>query len=452
MRYKEALKDLMSLTDFGIISNNNTAKKRRYDLNRIIKFSSLFGNPENSSPNVHIAGTKGKGSTAVFISSILETEGYKTGLFTSPHIHKLTERIQIGGKEISKTKFSKSFYEMWPDVQQYNEQNPNNRITLFEFLTILAFYIFDKENTDINVIEVGLGGKLDSTNILTPHISIITSISLDHTRILGNTLQEVALQKSGIIKPNKMTVIAPQKPEVLKIIKEVCEEKNNQYIAIQESCEITPIKKSKDFQTYILDSEFGKNSLTIPLLGDYQIENSATAFIAAKLLQKSNFPISDLSIENGFKETYWPCRLEKVSNEPLIILDGAHNPYSIEKMIQAIYDYYTFRNITIVLGTSKDKDIKDMVKILLDNDKGNTRYIASHSRHPKHTPTNIIQDTFKHFGITIPGVNSIKKSIEIAKNTSEHDDLILITGSLFIAAEAREKILGISKENYIFNS
>ena len=215
MRYKEALKDLMSLTDFGIISNNNTAKKRRYDLNRIIKFSSLFGNPENSSPNVHIAGTKGKGSTAVFISSILETEGYKTGLFTSPHIHKLTERIQIGGKEISKTKFSKSFYEMWPDVQLYNEQNPNNRITLFEFLTILAFYIFDKENTDINVIEVGLGGKLDSTNILTPHISIITSISLDHTRILGNTLQEVALQKSGIIKQNKMTVIAPQKPEVL---------------------------------------------------------------------------------------------------------------------------------------------------------------------------------------------------------------------------------------------
>ena len=258
MRYKEALKDLMSLTDFGIISNNNTAKKRRYDLNRIIKFSSLFGNPENSSPNVHIAGTKGKGSTAVFISSILETEGYKTGLFTSPHIHKLTERIQIGGKEISKTKFSKSFYEMWPDVQLYNEQNPNNRVTLFEFLTILAFYIFDKENTDINVIEVGLGGKLDSTNILTPHISIITSISLDHTRILGNTLQEVALQKSGIIKPNKMTVIAPQKPEVLKIIKEVCEEKNNQYIAIQESCEITPIKKSKDFQTYIL--EFIDNS------------------------------------------------------------------------------------------------------------------------------------------------------------------------------------------------
>ena len=121
-------------------------------------------------------------------------------------------------------------------------------------------------------------------------------------------------------------------------------------------------------------------------------------------------------------------------------------------MIRAIYDYYTFRNITIVLGTSKDKDIKDMVKVLLDNDKGNTRYIASHSRHPKHTPTNIIQDTFKHFGITIPGVNSIKKSIEIAKNTSEPDDLILITGSLFIAAEAREKILGISKESYIFNS
>ena len=198
MRYKEALKDLMSLTDFGIISNNNTAKKRRYVLNRIIKFSSLFGNPENSSPNVHIAGTKGKGSTAVFISSILETEGYKTGLFTSPHIHKLTERIQIGGKEISKTKFSKSFYEMWPDVQLYNEQNPNNRVTLFEFLTILAFYIFDKENTDINVIEVGLGGKLDSTNILTPHISIITSISLDHTRILGNTLQEIFSEEEPI--------------------------------------------------------------------------------------------------------------------------------------------------------------------------------------------------------------------------------------------------------------
>ena len=452
MRYKEALKDLMSLTDFGTIANNNIAKKRRYNLNRIINFSTIFGNPENSSPNIHIAGTKGKGSTAVFISSILKTEGYKTGLFTSPHIHKITERIQIGSKEISKNKFTNSFYEMWPEVQQYNQKNPDNQITLFEFLTVLAFYIFDKENTDINVIEVGLGGKLDSTNILTPHISIITSISLDHTGILGGTLKEIALQKSGIIKPNKFTVIAPQKPEVLKIIKEVCKKQNNRYIAIQESCEIIPIRKSMDFQTYTLNSEFGKTTLTIPLIGDYQIENSATAFITAKLLQESNFPISETSIDTGFKDTYWPCRLEKVSTDPLIILDGAHNPYSVEKMIQAIHDNYTFRNITIILGTSKDKDIKNMIKILLENDKGNTKYIATHSRHPKHTPINVHQDTFKHFGVTISTVNSIKKSIEIAKNTLGPDDLILITGSLFIAAEAREKILGISKESYVFNS
>jgi len=452
MSYKEALKDLMSLTDFGIISNNKTAKKRRYDLSRIINFSTLVGNPENSSPNVHVAGTKGKGSTSVFVSSILKTEGYKTGLFTSPHIHKLTERIQIGSEEISKKKFSSSFYELWPLVQQYNKKHSDDQITLFEFLTILAFYIFDKEKTDINVIEVGLGGTLDSTNILSPLISIITSISLDHTGILGNTLEEVALQKSGIIKPDKMTVIAPQQPEVLKILKEVCEEKNNKYIAIQDSCDITPVHKSKEFQTYTIDSVFGKDSLTIPLLGDYQIENSAAAFITAKLLQTTNFPISETSIAKGFKDTYWPCRLEKVSNNPMIILDGAHNPYSIEKMIHAIFDYYSFRNITIILGTSKDKDITAMVKILLDNDQGRAKYIATHSRHPKHTPTNVIKDTFQHFGITIRAVNSIKKSIDIAKTLSKPDDLILITGSLFIAAEAREKILGISKENYLFNS
>ena len=136
----------------------------------------------------------------------------------------------------------------------------------------------------------------------------------------------------------------------------------------------------------------------------------------------------------------------------MIILDGAHNPYSIAKMIHTIFDYFSFGNITIILGTSKDKDITDMVKILLDNDKGRAKYIATHSRHPKHTPTDVIKDTFKHFGITIPAVNSIKKSIKIAKNSSGPNDLILITGSLFIAAEAREKILGISKENYLFNS
>ena len=349
-------------------------------------------------------------------------------------------------------KFSNSFYELWPLVQQYNEKHSDDQITLFEFLTILAFYIFDKEKTDINVIEVGLGGTLDSTNILSPLISIITSISLDHTGILGNTLEEVALQKSGIIKPDKMTVIAPQQPEVLKILKEVCEEKNNKYIAIQDSCDITPVHKSKEFQTYTIDSVFGKDSLTIPLLGDYQIENSAAAFITAKLLQTTNFPISETSIAKGFKDTYCPCRLEKVSNNPMIILDGAHNPYSIEKMIHAIFDYYSFRNITIVLGTSKDKDIAAMVKILLDNDQGRAKYIATHSRHPKYTPTNVIKDTFQHFGITIRAVNSIKKSIDIAKTLSKPDDLILVTGSLFIAAEAREKILGISKESYIFNS
>ena len=170
------------------------------------------------------------------------------------------------------------------------------------------------------------------------------------------------------------------------------------------------------------------------------------------MLQKSNFAISDSSIDQGLNDTYWPCRLEIVSREPLIILDGAHNPYSVEKMIQAIYDYYTFRNITIILGTSKDKDIKDMVKVLLDNDKSNTKYIATHSRHPKHTPAKVIQDTFQLFGIAVPAINSINKSIKIAKNTSQPDDLILITGSLFIAAEAREKILGVPKENYIFNS
>ena len=452
MRYKQALKDLMSLTDFGIITNTNNSKKRRYDLSRIINLSTLLGNPEDSSPNIHIAGTKGKGSTSVFIASILKTAGYNTGLFTSPHIHRLTERIQINNNEISKNKFTNSFYEMWPLVQRYNEQYPNDQITLFEFLTVLAFYIFQKENTDINVIEVGLGGKLDSTNILNPHISIITSISLDHTGILGNTLQEVALQKAGIIKQDKITVIAPQKPEVLEIIKAVCKEKNNQYIAIQDSCEIIAQKRSENFQTYLINSEFGNESIAIPLLGDYQIENSATAFITAKLLQNTNFSISKSSIKAGLKHTSWPCRLEKVSSKPLIILDGAHNPYSIEKMIHAIFEYYTFNNITIIFGVSRDKDITDMVKILLENDHGKAHYIATHSRHPKNTPVNIIRNTFKHFGIDILTVNSISKSIKIAKRTSAPGDLILVTGSLFIAAEAREKILGISKENYIFNS
>ena len=452
MRYNQALKDLMSLTDFGIITNTNNSKKRRYDLSRIINLSTLLGNPEDSSPNIHIAGTKGKGSTSVFIASILKTAGYNTGLFTSPHIHRLTERIQINNNEISKNKFTNSFYEMWPLVQRYNQQYPNDQITLFEFLTVLAFYIFQKENTDINVIEVGLGGKLDSTNILNPHISIITSISLDHTGILGNTLEEVALQKAGIIKQDKITVIAPQKPEVLKIIKAVCEEKNNQYIAIQDSCEIIPQKRSGNFQTYLINSEFGNESLTIPLFGDYQIENSATAFITAKLLQNTNFSISKSSIKAGLKHTSWPCRLEKVSSKPLIILDGAHNPYSIEKMIHAIFEYYTFNNITIIFGVSRDKDITDMVKILLENDHGKAHYIATHSRHPKNTPVNIIQNTFKHFGFDILTVDSISKSIKIAKRNSAPDDLILVTGSLFIAAEAREKILGISKENYIFNS
>ena len=452
MRYNQALKDLMSLTDFGIITNTNNSKKRRYDLSRVINLSTLLGNPEDSSPNIHIAGTKGKGSTSVFIASILKTAGYNTGLFTSPHIHRLTERIQINNNEISKNKFTNSFYEMWPLVQRYNEQYPNDPITLFEFLTVLAFYIFQKENTDINVIEVGLGGKLDSTNILNPHISIITSISLDHTGILGNTLEEVALQKAGIIKQDKITVIAPQKPEVLKIIKAVCKEKNNQYIAIQDSCEIIPQKRSKNFQTYLINSEFGNESLAIPLFGDYQIENSATAFITAKLLQNTNFSISKSSIKAGLKHTSWPCRLEKVSSEPLIILDGAHNPYSIEKMIHAIFEYYTFNNITIIFGASRDKDITDMVKILLENDHGKAHYIATHSRHPKNAPVNIIQNTFKHFGIDILTVDSISKSIKIAKRNSAPDDLILVTGSLFIAAEAREKILGISKENYIFNS
>jgi len=356
MSYNETINYIYNLQKHGI----------KFGLRNITRLVSILGNPHKSFTSVHVAGTNGKGSTSAFIASLLKISGLKVGLFTSPHLVSFTERIRVNSEEITE-------YEVMSLTEEIRSKVVDFSPTFFEVVTALAFLYFQRKRIDIAVIEVGMGGRLDATNILMPEVSVITRIDYDHREYLGDTLSEIAYEKAGIIKDSIPVVISSQAPDVLEVIEAMAKEKNSEvYLYGRDfSAVLKRENPSGIWFDYFGGDSFDIHDLYLPLIGEHQMQNATVAIKAVELLSKKITPNSELRTPNfireGLKDVKWPGRLEMIQDNPPILIDGAHNPAAAVVLSRALVKNFLgiYKRIILILGIMGDKDIEGIMKPLL---------------------------------------------------------------------------------------
>jgi dihydrofolate synthase/folylpolyglutamate synthase len=442
MNYRQAEDYILSFTDYEKIPGI-AYTSANYDLRRMEKLLLPLGNPHLGTRTVHIAGTKGKGSTAAMISQVLIAAGYKTGLFTSPHLHILRERIMIDGAMISQADFAALVTKLKPIVEKVNRDAEYGELTTFEILTAVVFAYFKNSQVDFQVLEVGLGGRLDATNVAKADVCVITSLSLDHTEILGDTIAKIAAEKAGIIKPGCIVVSSPQADEAAKVIKQVCQQQGARLIQVGK--DITWQKTGGDShqQNFTVKGKSGNYDLAIPLLGDYQLENAATALAVLEVLVCLGTKISAQDIVQGLNRVSWPGRLQILSREPLVVVDGAHNAYSMRKLVKAMKQLFDCKRCFVIFGTSCDKDIAGMVQELKPFA---TNIIITSSSHPRAASVSELAQEFTKLGVKVDIIENVSMALSKTLAIARKTDLILVTGSLFVVAEAMDYVIkaGIS--------
>jgi dihydrofolate synthase/folylpolyglutamate synthase len=432
MTYQQAEDYILSFTDYEKLPGI-AYTSANYDLRRMDKLLQPLGNPHLGTKTVHIAGTKGKGSTAAMISQVLISAGYKVGLFTSPHLHSLRERIKINANMISESDFAALITEIKPIVEYINKQAAFGELTTFEILTAVVFSFLKRNTIDFQIIEVGLGGRLDATNVVRPDVCVITSISLDHTEILGDTVDKIAVEKAGIIKSGCVVISAPQVPAVAAVIEEACDRQDAVLIQVGKDVTWRETGSNMYRQTLTVNSKTKTYDLTIPLLGDYQVENAATAVAAIEELASSGANISIQNVSDGLSQVSWPGRLQILSCEPLVIVDGAHNAYSMRKLVENVKRCFNYQNCLVIFGTSCDKDVSGMAKELKNLSH---RLVITSSSHPRAASVSSLAQTFNRLGIESLITGTVRESLAKTMASVKKNDLILVTGSLFVVGEA----------------
>lgn len=424
--YNNTLDYLYSFVDYSLKHSSELAKAD-FNLDRMYLLMNALGNPQNDYPCIHIAGTKGKGSTAALCAAALQASGRKVGLYSSPHLQDFAERIQVNAQPIQHSdlvtlvNFIKPFVEKIP------------KLTTFEITTALAFLYSSQVKVDIAVIEVGLGGRLDATNVITPLVSVITSLSFDHTQVLGNTLTSIAGEKAGIIKPGIPVVSSPQKLEALKVLETIAAERGCEFTLVGRDFLSQSLDHSLAGQRLkIIDSSQNQVEMEIPLLGMHQVDNAVTAFAA---LKKSGIGISDDQIRKGFSSVHWPCRFEIANLDPTVIFDSAHNEDAFVRLTDTLETYFPAQKIVLIFGVSEDKHVFQMLKViqpLVDT------LIVTHADHPRALEPEkisvIAQDVKINFETVTPVVSALERALEIAK---KNGSIIVSAGSMFVTAEVK---------------
>jgi dihydrofolate synthase/folylpolyglutamate synthase len=441
--YQQTLDYLYSYVDFSMTRGHRYSADQ-FDLGRMRTLVTRLGNPEGKYPSIHIAGTKGKGSVAALCQSALMADGYRTGLYTSPHLHDYAERIRINGAPISHSDLIHLVEENKPVFESIP------KITTFEITTALAFLYFARQEVDVAVIEVGLGGRLDATNVVIPIVAVITSLSYDHTHLLGDTLAEIAGEKAGIIKDGIPVILSPQKDEARQVIERIAAERSAPLIQMGRDYLFEPQSRSLGGQSLLVwqvskedesvnNQGHQKNSkrglLSIPLLGSHQVQNAATAYAALQVFSRSGFSLRDDAIRQGFSTVNWPGRFEILQRQPAVVIDCAHNRDSALKVRQAIDDYFPNRRAVLVFGASEDKDIAGMFAELAPITR---QVIATKSFHPRAIEPERLQEIAHQFGLPVKIVPDVPEALEEAIRFAGNDSIVLVTGSIFIAAGARE--------------
>ena len=410
-------------------------------LDRVNQLLDRLGRPDRSFRSIHIAGTKGKGSTAAMIESSLRAAGYRTGLYTSPHLHTFRERIRIDNENITQEDFAASVDTLEPHITAVEG------LTWFEIVTAQAFTQFAKSKIDVAVLEVGLGGRFDATNVVTPIVSVITSLSLDHMNLLGNTIEQIAFEKAGIIKPRVPIVSAPQRLEAFDVIRRVARLRAAPLTLVGRDVIFERLSASLDGQEFqIVDVPAGRKSsdqgadyhplrvstFKVPLLGSHQITNAATTITALHAAHERGLPISDEAIRAGLLNVKWLGRLEILNHRPLLVVDGAHNADSAQKLAAALPEVFGLDEWTLIIGISADKDLPAILDALVP--------IASHiivtrAHNVRAADVESLAALVSDRGQQPIVASNVDEAIVIAL---QHQLPIIVTGSLFTVADARE--------------
>jgi dihydrofolate synthase/folylpolyglutamate synthase len=418
-----------------------------FQLRRMSTLLERLGNPHLKIPVVHITGTKGKGSTAVMTAAILRAAGHRVGLFTSPHMVRFEERMTVNGQlpsEETIVRLVTRLQELASDLEQIEETRP----TFFELSTALAWMVFEEAGCDVAVLEVGLGGRLDTTNLCAPLVTVITNISRDHMRLLGDTLELIAIEKAGIAKPGVTCLAASEKPLLLHTIGKVCEERGAPFwwlgcdFQVMQAHEVSG---PEGLPSWTMEMRIGDRTISnirVPLVGEYQTRNATLAITAAVLAeeklaggQPESSPLDDETIRRGLSQVSWPLRMEVAGTEPLIVLDAAHNDASMKELCRAFAFTWHDRR-TLIFGTSRDKEAEVMLKIA--GDAFDEIIITRYSTNPRAWPIDeLAQIAQKQARCPIRTCDTVGEALQLAKQQSSDDDLICVAGSFFLAAEAR---------------
>ncbi len=429
--YDAALDYLYSFVDFSM-QKADTYSPARFKLERMEKLNASMGLPTAKYPSIHVAGTKGKGSVCILCANALQEAGYKVGLYTSPHLDDYAERIQIDGQFIPHA----GLVEMVEHIKPYVAAIPE--LTTFEITTALAFWYFQQQQVDVAVIEVGLGGRLDATNVVRPIVSVITSISYDHTHLLGNTLSQIAGEKAGIIKPGIPAVSSPQVDEAGQVIEQVAHARSAPFTLVGRDIMYECMAHSLEGQTIRVWKEGDHNeplTLSIPFLGAHQAANAATAYTALEIFNRSGLKVDREAIQRGFPRAFWPGRFEIIQKSQPVVLDCAHNRDSALKLRQTLEEYFPGRQATMVFGASEDKDIAGMLAELMPLVK---QLVTVKSFHPRAIDPDKLVQMAGPYGRPIHCVEHVPEAMETALQEVDPDGLVLVTGSIFVVAEARK--------------
>ena len=444
MDYRQALDYVLGFANFEV-EGPEKLRYRDFNLTRVTELLRRVGDPHLRYPTAHVAGTKGKGSVCAMTASAAKAAGLKAGLYTSPHLHTLRERIQVDGEPISEAAFAEGTAALRPAVAAVNAREVWGRISTFEALTALAFRHFAAEGVDLGVIEVGLGGRLDATNVVVPSVCAVTSLSLDHVDVLGASLPQIAAEKAAIIKPGAPVVSAPQPPEALEVVEHAAERAGVPLRLVGR--DITWERRpAGGAQRVAVATPSRRYALDVPLDGRHQAENAAVAVGVCEALAEAGLGLTPDAIQEGIAKVRWPARMEMLPGEPPTVIDGAHNPYSMRCFREALRERFPESDVVLVFGANRSKDLDGMVAEVAQLSR---RVVAAQSRHPKSAPARAILAAFSRCGVEAEEADGVAGAMDAARRLARPGDVIAVTGSLFAAAEARERVLGISPEVYM---
>jgi dihydrofolate synthase/folylpolyglutamate synthase len=416
MNYQETLDFLFSIEKFGI----------KLGLERIREYLDKLGNPHHQYPSIHIAGTNGKGSTAAMIQSILTSAGYKVGLLTSPHLVDFAERMRIGYRNCESNyivNFVKKNRELMNEIP----------VSFFEITTAMAFQYFADKEVDAAVVEVGMGGRLDATNVLNPLISIITNIDYEHTKSLGNTLEAIATEKGGIIKPGVPCITASKDYVVKKTLRKICNDRKSNLISIYDENQWLEKRLSlKGTSIEVFTRSRKYNNLFINLSGRHQLENAITALTAIEIMHENGFKINQRAVLAGFRDIYWKGRQQILSEKPLVITDVAHNSAGIKTLKETLTELAPGRRIIVVFGILSDKDHTQMLN---DISKFAETIILTKPVTERAADPEVLAQTAKKFNQNCQVIPLVREAYNHAVNIARENDIVVVTGSHYTVGE-----------------